>query len=561
MNAGYQNEDQNIIDYELWKIPGMGLSFRGPAFDIKPSGYFTAIGAAQTFGRFVPVPYPREIAQEIGLPCLNLGYSGAGPTFFTDRPPLIDLINQSRFAIVQVMSGRSVSNSCFTVQANQGLSAPIWKGAHEPAAFAEQAYEEYLTHHSVEEVMRLRAEIRVNYIEKMQQLMAAIRVPKVLLYWSTRKPNYGDGVAHIGEYWGGLPHFVNQAVVDELKPLADAYVQVITSEGLPQPLRHKETGEPYEMWPRDSFPGDFRRDMNYYYPSPEMHRHAAAALLPFALKAASEAMPDRPPALPRRGKRNVLVHFHVFMNAAARVERLLADSFGDGFQAFGPGNARACLDEQAVIDHLRTRPHLSAVSCHHLRPPLSGDGSVQLHPIVFLRDPIDRVRSIYAYETTPDRRETSSLIHTVKANELGFRGFVEWCLGQPPLGAPVCNYQTRVYSMLHNGSDHGDWAVWTDERNLCEALGFLSTLPCVGAVDQFEKSADSIVENYRHFFPALRRVSFQNNTMREDASLSMEQKHAIVRDELGDELFRALVRRNALDLELYRYVTKRLNAM
>lgn len=205
MNAGYQNEDQNIIDYELWKIPGMGLSFRGPAFDIKPSGYFTAIGAAQTFGRFVPVPYPREIAQEIGLPCLNLGYSGAGPTFFTDRPPLIDLINQSRFAIVQVMSGRSVSNSCFTVQANQGLSAPIWKGAHEPAAFAEQAYEEYLTHHSVEEVMRLRAEIRVNYIEKMQQLMAAIRVPKVLLYWSTRKPNYGDGVAHIGEYWEGCP--------------------------------------------------------------------------------------------------------------------------------------------------------------------------------------------------------------------------------------------------------------------------------------------------------------------------------------------------------------------
>ncbi len=413
----------------------------------------------------------------------------------------------------------------------------------------------------VQEFVRLRAEIRLNYIEKMQQLMAAIRVPKILLYWSTRTPDYVSGTVHLGEFWGEFPHFVNQAVIDELRPLADEYVEVVTKEGLPQPLRHKETGEPYEVFPADRFPGVSRRDANSYYPSPEMHRRAADALWPAARRlAAAGESPGKPVSPSRRGKRNVLVHFHIFKNAGMSFDRLLLESFGDKFEAFDPEQADACIDERGVIDYVRTRPDVSAVACHQLRPPLAGDADIQLHPVVFLRDPIDRVRSIFAYETMPERRQTSSLTHTLKANELGFRGFIEWCLSHPGCGSPICNYQTRVCSMFQNGSVERDWRSWTDERSLRDALGFFSTLPCIGIVEQFEKSVDSIVENYRHLFPTLRNAVFHENRMQYDSALSVEQKHEIVRQELGDPLFHALAKYNALDLELYRYATERLNA-
>ena len=61
---------------------------------------------------------------------------------------------------------------------------------------------------------------------------------------------------------------VNQAVMEEVKPEADEYVQVVTNDGLPQLLRHKETGAPSDIWPTESFPDLLRRDANFYYSLP-----------------------------------------------------------------------------------------------------------------------------------------------------------------------------------------------------------------------------------------------------------------------------------------------------
>src|SRR5206468_10970687 len=55
----YELRDHEIVDYQYWELPGSGIQFRGPAVDFDdPSPYFTCIGAAQTFGCFVPEPYP-----------------------------------------------------------------------------------------------------------------------------------------------------------------------------------------------------------------------------------------------------------------------------------------------------------------------------------------------------------------------------------------------------------------------------------------------------------------------------------------------------------------------
>src|SRR5690606_30734795 len=84
---GYVIRDWEVVDYACYELEGTGLWFRGPAPGRLEAGrYFTAIGAAQTFGCFCPRPYPALLAERLGVEGLNLGYSGAGPAFFLRRP-------------------------------------------------------------------------------------------------------------------------------------------------------------------------------------------------------------------------------------------------------------------------------------------------------------------------------------------------------------------------------------------------------------------------------------------------------------------------------------------
>ena len=69
----YQERDYEVVDYELYAIPGIGMA-RGPAPDSLEAGrYFTCLGAAQTFGCFCERPFPALVAERLGVPALNFG--------------------------------------------------------------------------------------------------------------------------------------------------------------------------------------------------------------------------------------------------------------------------------------------------------------------------------------------------------------------------------------------------------------------------------------------------------------------------------------------------------
>src|SRR5947208_3544554 len=123
---GYQQRDRHIIDYGLYQLPGVAPyegqgMFRGPR--VTGGDYIACVGAAQTFGCFCPQPYPVLLASKLGIETLNLGYGGAGPTFHNSNTKLLHYINGARLVIVQVLSGRSQSNSYFRTpgHARQGI--------------------------------------------------------------------------------------------------------------------------------------------------------------------------------------------------------------------------------------------------------------------------------------------------------------------------------------------------------------------------------------------------------------------------------------------------------
>ena len=307
---GYVLRDWEIIDYECYELDGTGLWFRGPAPEHLEEGrYFTAIGAAQTFGCFCPRPYPSILAERLGIEGLNLGYSGAGPSFFLQRPELLQYINRSAFCIVQAMSGRSTSNSLLDNQDGLAYGKRRSDGAIMAAG---AAFGELLDHElaripipdgklkalllwclgglplpSVRKVVR---ESRRNWIRDSRALMQAITVPKIFFWFSKRTPFYFPRYHPRTALFGGFPQLVNASMVKQVKPLAERYVECVTDRGSPQPLISRFTGEAVTVdlekdWKQGAVDRGARKPLytgvwkaNNYYPTPQMHDDGADAL-------------------------------------------------------------------------------------------------------------------------------------------------------------------------------------------------------------------------------------------------------------------------------------------
>lgn len=282
MAGAYGQHDGRVVDYELFTldppiidpVTRTPLELRGPRPRSLDSGdYFVCIGGAQTFGRFCATPFPTLLRDRLGLDALNLGRGGAGPSFFSpENDVMMDYIGRARFAILQVMSGRSAGNSLFSCQ---GLGSYA-RRSDGSVVGADEAFDELLRERKRREVREIVAETRENWVRDFQSLLQAIDIPKVLFWFSVRKPAYIDRYRSRSSLFRDFPQLVNQKMIRRLQGGCDDYVACVSSRGLPQSLVDRFTGEPLAV--RDPWAGEWRS--NGYYPSPEMHAKAAAALEP-----------------------------------------------------------------------------------------------------------------------------------------------------------------------------------------------------------------------------------------------------------------------------------------
>jgi hypothetical protein len=282
MAAEYQEPDWLVADYQSYCLDeaitdpsrSCPLRIRGPRPEhLERHAYFVCLGAAQTFGRFCETPFPTRLARRIGYPVLNISHGGAGPSFFCkDNARLLEYLNRARFVIVQVMSGRSESNSRFE-SSGVGHYTRRSDGAF---VGCDEAFATLLKTNSRREVARIVRETRQNWFESYRALLGAIQVPKILFWFSTRDPDYtprwDKGIAGL---FGAYPQLVDADTLAQIRGLADHTVVCITRRGLPQTLRDRFTGEPTvisDEWTSRPW------TENWYYPSPEMHEDAADAL-------------------------------------------------------------------------------------------------------------------------------------------------------------------------------------------------------------------------------------------------------------------------------------------
>jgi Sulfotransferase family len=238
--------------------------------------------------------------------------------------------------------------------------------------------------------------------------------------------------------------------------------------------------------------------------------------------------------------RFVLLHYHFLKNAGTTIENILDRNFGERFARLDTPERSGHYTNAALLEFLEKHPEVAAVSSHQIRHPLPEARGYLFFDLCFLRDPIDRIRSMYDYfREKPAAGDPLSEL----ANRSVLGEFIT-CLVER-FREEVTNVQVAL--LAHGGVDEHP----PDQRDFAVALERALEMAFLGVVDQFDESLIAGRYFLDPVFPAL-DCSFTPANVSGGMKGSVAARRRNLPEACGRAVYRELVKLNALDCELLR---------
>ena len=248
--------------------------------------------------------------------------------------------------------------------------------------------------------------------------------------------------------------------------------------------------------------------------------------------------------------RHILLHGHIFKNAGTTFDWSLERSFGEDFLDHRDDKVMRERGRSHLGGIIDERPSLRALSSHFLCFPFPDRVDLHYHPVFFLRHPVERFRSVYAFE----RQQNAATPGARMAKEKSFAEYVEWRL-RDNVPRTIRNYQLSNLTGGHNYPPRGPvpecWREIARQR--------LEETACVGVVDRYDESVVVFEAALQKHFPGLDLAYVRQNVTQTDAAARLDERVAQTLAELGPLADDAL-EANALDLELYEAANGKLDA-
>lgn len=238
--------------------------------------------------------------------------------------------------------------------------------------------------------------------------------------------------------------------------------------------------------------------------------------------------------------RHIILHYHLFKNAGTSVDKILKANFGSAWRE-KEGAGSGWLSEQVAV-YLQNNPEIQVLSSHTALMPVPVLPECEIFPIIFLRHPIDRVRSIYEFE----RKQQADTEGAKMAKRTDIQGFVRWRLGRNGDRA-IRNFQCYRLALAYPQKTGEVLA------ELERAKKALDSLPFVGLVENFDKSILELEKWLKPYFPSIQFKSIKENVTQKEGS-NLNERLMTFRKELGDVLYEELLVANQADVSLYETV-------
>ncbi len=247
--------------------------------------------------------------------------------------------------------------------------------------------------------------------------------------------------------------------------------------------------------------------------------------------------------------RLIIAHGHIFKNAGSTLDWSLQRSFGEGFLDHRDDKLMREHGTRHLGELVADQPSLQAISSHHMTGTMPELEECQFAQVYLLRNPIERVRSVYEFE----RQQKSDSLGARTAKGKTFKEYVAWRM-QPNVPRTIRNYQAIYLAGAHEYLEPEE----PGAALFAEALAQLRSAAFVGLVDRYDESM--VVLEYRlgPMLPSLDLAYVRQNVTRPGLLRKSYRDPGDILEQLGD-LTSTVISKNGLDLALYQLAERQLN--
>lgn len=269
---------ERALDYSPCRYGTSRLVFRGPQADLS-GDYIAVLGGTETYGKYLPTPFPSLIGPLPGFQIANLGCMNAGPDAFLGDSGVIEIARQARAVVLQVMGAQNLSNRLYMVHPRRNdrfiAARPALRALYPEVDFTEF----HFTHHMLASLLALSEsrfdlvieELRTAWVARMRALMSRLPGDVVLLWIAQHPPrpmmratirpgllppapqagpDSGPGAGPAIE-----PLLIDAEMASTIRPLASAWIEVAcpnaaepgdappVAPGLPGLMAHRTAAE------------------------------------------------------------------------------------------------------------------------------------------------------------------------------------------------------------------------------------------------------------------------------------------------------------------------------
>jgi hypothetical protein len=248
--------------------------------------------------------------------------------------------------------------------------------------------------------------------------------------------------------------------------------------------------------------------------------------------------------------RFLIVHYHIFKNGGSTIASILEREFQGGFATVHGPDDVSVLDHTSLADFVADHAVVQAISSHHLRYPKPVLPNTIIFDCCFLRNPLDRLQSVYSYF---QRIGSSDALSRLARQEQARPFFKKLIDSAPHL---VSNVQVM---MLAQG---GAFTRPADTPDVDVASDVVAKMAIPGVVEKFDQSLVAAEYFLKPAFPRLRLDYLAQNVSRPLGTSSVDRQEWL-KHSWGSDLYATLTQLNQCDLELCRRaereITRRLS--
>lgn len=211
-------------------------------------------------------------------------------------------------------------------------------------------------------------------------------------------------------------------------------------------------------------------------------------------------------------ERTIILHYHLFKNAGTSIDYILQNNFPGAWQT-EEFPSKAGNNSDLVKKWIIENPNTVAFSSHTANGPVPQIPGVDVISILFLRDPIARIKSVYHFE----KKQIADTWGANLAKETDFTGYVRARLSTPH-DRQCRDFQVARLATLVPGPRDQEF-----ER----AVKGLSKLSVVGFVENFEEGVEWLKAVLYVSYPDFWWEPIRANASNADVEISPELRHEL----------------------------------